>query len=65
MSYQVNVYTGKMDLTGFPFGTKMSRSGNTVTLSIDGISAQDWTVIPAPPPVGSPMGLLLTLTYPA
>ena len=40
-------------------------NGNTLELWWKGLLVHSWTYIPAAPPVGSPMGLLLTLTYPA
>lgn len=42
MSYKMNVFTGKFDLTGFPYGTRMRREGNTVTLSIDNQDITQW-----------------------
>jgi hypothetical protein len=73
VKFIINPFTGKLDAGGSPTGyqyfdedTYFMLSGNTISLVIHGTERISWTKLATTnPPLGSPMGMLCGITYPA
>lgn len=64
--YKFNVFTGKFDITELPAQARFKENGNDLELYWKDQLVQVWTYVPVdvgPPPTGSAIGLLLTLTH--
>ena len=51
------------NLPASPVTDGYAANGNTLELWWNGMLVESWTVTPTTPPAGTPLGLLLTLTY--
>jgi hypothetical protein len=67
---ELDLIQNEDDLAFLPYDGDKSfvyfkENGNTLELWWKSVLVHEWTAVPAPPPVGSPMGLALLITYPA
>lgn len=64
MKYEYNFNTGKLDLVPFSSDVQFIENGNDLELWWKSQKMQTWTYVPPVATPGSPIGILMAITYP-